>query len=204
MNPQFSNTDTESFVIYLASASPRRRQLLQQAGICFRVIFPDVDEVLQPGESAEGFVQRMALTKARAGLALVTGENRPPAPVLGADTCVVLGNEIFGKPRDREDGMRMLTRLAGRSHEVLTGVALVTEGSEKQALSRSRVVFRPLSVNEIEDYWHGGEPADKAGAYAIQGQAAIFIERIEGSYTGIVGLPLFEVVNMIRKIGEKS
>ena len=108
-------------------------------------------------------------------------------------------NIKIGKPRDREDGIRILTRLAGRSHEVLTGAALVNEGNVLQVLSRNRVVFGPLSANEIEDYWHSGEPVDKAGAYAIQGKAAAFIERIEGSYTGIVGLPLFEVVNMIKK-----
>mgnify|MGYP002335757358 CR=1 FL=1 len=178
--------------------------MLQQAGIHFEVILPAIEEVARPGESAEEFVMRMALEKAQAGLAQVAAENRPPAPVLGADTCIVLDNEIIGKPRDHEDGIRMLTKLAGRSHEVLTGVAVVNEEKVLQVLSRSQVTFAPLSADEIEHYWRGGEPVDKAGGYAIQGQAAAFIERIEGSYTGIVGLPLFEVVTMIKKIGAKS
>ena len=187
--------------VYLASASPRRRELLQQAGIRYQVILPDIDEVVQLGESAEVFVIRVAREKAQAGQALVIKEGRPAAPVLGADTCIVLENEIIGKPGSRAEGIRMLTRLAGRSHEVLTGVALVEEGNIQQALSCSRVVFGPLSAKEIEDYWESGEPADKAGAYAIQGKAGAFIERIEGSYTGIVGLPLNEIVSMIKKTG---
>ncbi len=201
VNPESGSPDPNTVTVYLASASPRRRELLQQAGIRYQVIQPNIDEVVHPGESAEAFVLRMAREKAQAGQALVIKEGRPVAPVLGADTCIVLENEIIGKPVDREEGIRILTSLAGRSHEVLTGVALAEEGSIQQALSRSRVVFGPLSAKEIEDYWESGEPADKAGAYAIQGKAGAFIERIEGSYTGIVGLPLNEIVNMIRKTG---
>lgn len=203
-NPEPDSPGLKQVSVYLASASPRRRQLLQQAGIRFEVILPAIEEVARPGESAEEFVMRMALEKAQAGLAQVVAENRPRAPVLGADTCIVLDNEIIGKPRDHADGIRMLTKLAGRSHEVLTGVAVVNEEKVLQVLSRSQVTFAPLSADEIEHYWRGGEPVDKAGGYAIQGQAAAFIERIEGSYTGIVGLPLFEVVTMIKKIGAKS
>ncbi|MEE8388137.1 MAG: Maf family protein [Acidiferrobacterales bacterium] len=204
MNPDSDSPDLKQITVYLASASPRRRQLLQQAGVHFQVILPDIDEVVKSKESAEEFVMRMALEKAQAGLALVIKENRPLAPVLGADTCIVLENEIIGKPGSRAEGIRMLTRLAGRSHEVLTGVALVEEENIQQALSRSRVVFVPLSAKEIEDYWESGEPVGKAGAYAIQGKAGAFVERIEGSYTGIVGLPLNDIVSMIKKTGARS
>ncbi len=201
VNPESGSPGPNVITVYLASASPRRRALLQQAGIRHQVVLPDIEEVVQPGESAEVFVMRVARDKARAGQALVAKEGKPSAPVLAADTCIVLDNEIIGKPGDREEGIRILTRLAGRSHEVLTAVVLMEEGKSQQALSRSRVVFGPLSEKEIEDYWQSGEPVDKAGAYAIQGKAAAFIERIEGSYTGIVGLPLFEVVSMIKKTG---
>lgn len=187
--------------MYLASASPRRQQLLHQIGISQQVVRQDIDETVRQDESPEAFVLRMALEKAQAGLAHVQAEGVVLAPVLGADTCIVLDGEIIGKARDRSDGLRILQRLAGRSHQVLTGVALVTGDTVQQVLSRSVVVFGPLSKKEIEAYWDSGEPADKAGAYAIQGKAAAFIERIEGSYTGIVGLPLFEVVNMIKKTG---
>lgn len=201
MNPESGSSGPNAISVYLASASPRRQALLQQAGIRFKVILPEIEEVKHPGESAEVFVMRVARDKARAGRELVIKEGRPAAPVLAADTCIVLDKEIIGKPGDREEGIRILTSLAGRSHGVLTAVVLMEEGKSQQALSRSRVVFGPMSEKEIEDYWESGEPIDKAGAYAIQGKAAVFIERIEGSYTGIVGLPLFEVVNMIKKIG---
>lgn len=203
MNPESDNISPENVTVYLASASPRRQELLRQAGIVHAVILPDTEEVVRPGESAEDFVMRMALDKARAGQARVISEGMPPAPVLSADTCIVVENEIIGKPLNRADGISILKRLAGRSHEVLTGVALIKDNGIQQALSRSQVVFGPLSDKEIETYWESGEPVDKAGAYAIQGRAAAFIERIEGSYSGIVGLPLFDVVNMIKKTGAR-
>lgn len=201
MNPESGRANPNTVTVYLASASPRRQALLQQAGIHHQVILPEIEEVVESGESAEIFVMRVARDKARAGQALVIKEGRSAAPVLAADTCIVLDSEIIGKPDNREDGISILTRLAGRSHEVLTAVVLMEEGTSQQVLSRSRVVFGPLTEKEIGDYWESGEPVDKAGAYAIQGKAAAFIERIEGSYTGIVGLPLFEVVNMIKKTG---
>ncbi|MFV1997097.1 MAG: nucleoside triphosphate pyrophosphatase [Acidiferrobacterales bacterium] len=201
MNSESGSPGPGTVTVYLASASPRRQALLKQAGIRFQVILPDVEEVAQPGELAEDFVMRVARDKAQAGQDLVIKENRPSAPVLAADTCIDLDNEIIGKPGDREEGLRILSRLAGRSHQVLTAVVLMEEEKSQQVLSRSRVAFGPLSEKEIEDYWESGEPVDKAGAYAIQGKAAAFIEHIEGSYTGIVGLPLFEVVNMIKKSG---
>jgi len=201
LNSGIGRAKPKPITIYLASASPRRQQLLHQVGVSHQVIVPDVDEVVWQGESPEAFVTRMALEKAQAGLARVQAEGLSPAPVLGADTCIVLDEEIIGKARDRSDGIRILQRLAGRSHQVLTGVALVTGDDVQQALSRSIVTFRALSNEEIETYWDSGEPDDKAGAYAIQGKAAAFIERIEGSYSGIVGLPLFDVVNMIKNSG---
>ncbi len=204
MKSESKRQSIKSFTVYLASASPRRQDLLRQAGIAHQVIVPSIDEVVQSGETAEEFVMRVAREKAQFVLALIAQQGKPAAPVLGADTCIALEGEIFGKPADREQGIHMLSRLAGRSHEVLTGVALLSEGKLLQELSRSRVVFGAISASEIEDYWDSGEPADKAGAYAIQGSAAAFIERIEGSYTGIVGLPLFEVTNMIKKFGALS
>lgn len=201
VNPGIDRSYAEPITVYLASASPRRRQLLHQLGIRHRVIRPDIDETARQDESPQDFVLRMALEKARAGFARVRAEGLALAPVLAADTCIVLDGEIIGKARDRADGIRILQRLAGRSHQVLTGVALVDGDVVQQVMSCSVVVFGPLSVEEIEAYWDSGEPVDKAGAYAIQGKAAAFIERIEGSYSGIVGLPLCEVVNMIKKTG---
>lgn len=201
VNPGIERNNAEPITVYLASASPRRRQLLHQLGIRHQVVHPGIDETVRQDESPQDFVLRMALEKARAGLVRVQADGSMSAPVLAADTCIVLGGEIIGKARDRADGIRILQRLAGRSHQVLTGVALVEGDVVQQVLSCSVVVFGPLSVEEIEAYWDSGEPVDKAGAYAIQGKAAAFIERIEGSYSGIVGLPLFEVVNMIKKTG---
>jgi septum formation protein len=203
VNPESDSISPENVTVYLASASPRRQELLRQAGIAHAVILPDIEEVVRPGESAEDFVMRMALDKARAGQARMISEGRLPAPVLSADTCIVVENEIIGKSLNRADGISILKRLAGQSHEVLTGVALIKDNDIQQVLSRSQVVFGPLSDKEIEAYWESGEPVDKAGAYAIQGRAAAFIERIEGSYSGIVGLPLFDVVNMIKKTGAR-
>jgi septum formation protein len=180
-------------MIYLASASPRRQELLRQAGIAFEALPSGVGEVREPHERPEDYVLRVALDKARAVAARVQREGRAPRPVLGADTEVVLGDEVFGKPRDRERGLAMLRRLAGCTHEVLTGLALVGPGGERTALSRSRVTFGPMTEAEILGYWDSGEPADKAGAYAVQGRAALYIARIEGSYSGIMGLPLHEL-----------
>jgi septum formation protein len=196
-----SDSNRNTPVVILASASPRRQELLRQIGVSFQTVEPDVDETPGHNESADAFVLRLALEKARVGLRMVRERDLNGAPVLGADTCIVFDGEILGKPDDREHGIAMLTRLAGRSHEVLTGVALVDDGREQQVISRSRVTFAHLSPDEIAAYWDTGEPADKAGAYAVQGRAATFIERIEGSYSGIVGLPLFEVAHMLKNLG---
>ena len=196
-----SDSNRNTPVVILASASPRRQELLRQIGVSFQTVEPDVDETPGHNESADAFVLRLALEKAHVGLRMARERGLNGAPVLGADTCIVFDGEILGKPDDREHGIAMLTRLAGRSHEVLTGVALVDDGREQQVISRSRVTFAHLSPDEIAAYWDTGEPVDKAGAYAVQGRAATFIERIEGSYSGIVGLPLFEVAHMLKNLG---
>lgn len=187
-------------LIYLASASPRRQQLLRQLGVHFDVISSDVAEEPLALEPARGYVARLARAKARQGALFVRERGRPERPVLAADTEVVLDGEILGKPRDRAHGLALLGRLSGRTHEVLTAVCLLHQDEMHEALSESRVTFAALSSAEIEEYWASGEPLDKAGGYAIQGRAAAFAARIEGSYTGIVGLPLFEVAQLLKRI----
>jgi septum formation protein len=190
--------------LFLASASPRRRELLAQAGIAFEVVGGVmIDETPQPGEDAAALVRRLALGKARAGLAVLAARRVEPgsARVLGADTEVVLDGRIFGKPHSEADCMAMLAALSGRTHEVLSAVALVGGGSERVEVSLTRVSFRAIAAAEARAYWATGEPGDKAGGYAIQGRAAAFVTRIEGSYSGVVGLPLFETLQMLRSEG---
>jgi septum formation protein len=191
-------------VIYLASASPRRQELLRQAGIAFEAISSNLVEAPQPGESAEDYVRRVAADKARSVAGLIRSRGLPECPVLGADTEVVLDGEVLGKPADRAHGLAMLRRLSGRGHEVLSALVLIHGGIERTALSRSRVTFAPLTDGEIARYWETGEPADKAGGYAVQGRAAAFIRHIEGSYSGIVGLPLYELAQLLRQAGVES
>ena len=184
--------------IYLASQSPRRQALLQQIGVDFGLLAVDVDETPRAGEAAAVFVERVALDKARAGRA------RMPAgrtlPVLGADTCVVASGNIMGKPRGREHALEMLQLLSGTTHEVLSAVALAGD-HEALRVQASRVTFRTLSTAECAAYWDTGEPADKAGAYAIQGLAAMFITQLAGSYSGVMGLPLYETAELLREFG---
>jgi septum formation protein len=181
--------------LVLASASPRRAALLSQLGLAFTVNAGDIDETRRPGEAVEDMVQRLALTKAEAA---ARGET---LPVLGADTVVVVDGTVLGKPADRVEGLWMLTRLSGRAHEVLTAIALVHGRRCEVRLSRSVVTFRPISAAEAEAYWASGEPRDKAGGYGIQGIGGIFAERIEGSYSGIVGLPLAETEALLQAFG---
>lgn len=188
-------------MIYLASASPRRQELLRQLGIEFEAIPSNILEVRQTGETPAEYVARVARDKARYVAKLVKDRELPPAPVLGADTEVVLDGEILGKPCDREHGIALLRRLAGRAHDVLSAICVVHRGGEHAALSASRVTFSPLTDTEIARYWDTGEPADKAGAYAIQGRAAAYIARLEGSYSGVMGLPLHELAGILKKIG---
>jgi septum formation protein len=181
--------------LVLASASPRRAALLSQLGLAFTVNAGDIDETRRPGEAVEDMVQRLALTKAEAA---ARGET---LPVLGADTVVVVDGTVLGKPADRVEGLWMLTQLSGRAHEVLTAIALVHGRRSEVRLSRSVVTFRPISAAEAEAYWASGEPRDKAGGYGIQGIGGIFAERIEGSYSGIVGLPLAETEALLQAFG---
>lgn len=188
-------------MIYLASASPRRHTLLRQLGVEFTVIMPRVPEAPVGVEPPAAYVHRLAHGKARAASAEVVERGLSAHPVLAADTCVVLGAELLGKPRDRAHAESMLRRLSGREHQVLTAVVVLHSGTVHDALSVSRVWFRTLSEAEIGRYCESGEPADKAGAYALQGRAAAFVERIDGSYSGIVGLPLFEVARLLQRAG---
>lgn len=187
-------------MIYLASASPRRQELLHQLGIEFEAMPSNILEVREAGETPTQYVTRVAGDKARRVAQLVRERGLPVHPVLGADTEVVLDGEILGKPENAAHGMDMLRRLAGRAHEVLSAVCVWHNGKEYTAMNTSRVTFRPLSPAEIEQYWNTGEPRDKAGAYAIQGRAAAFISRLEGSYSGVMGLPLYELDDILRKI----
>ena len=179
----------------LASASPRRRELLQQIGCHFSVAPADIDESVLEAESAGDYVTRMAMQKALAGWH--ANESRQ-LPVLGADTAVVLNEEIFGKPSGQDDAVSMLSRLSGKTHRVLSAVAMVLGDKQQLVLSETRVTFRPLSREECIDYWQTGEPSDKAGGYAIQGLGAIFVSSINGSYSGVVGLPLAETCQLLK------
>jgi septum formation protein len=185
-------------MIILASQSPRRAELLAQAGIDFRVEPAHIDETVRADERAADYVERIAV-----GKALAVRAGHPDRPVLGADTAVVLDQAILGKPADRDDGIRMLLALSRRTHDVLTGVAVAAD-TVHYRLNVSQVRFREISEREAEAYWATGEPADKAGGYAIQGLAAAFVERIEGSYSGIMGLPLFETLQVLDEIGVRA
>jgi len=183
----------------LASASPRRRELLEQLGYRFRVLAAPIAEIPAPGEGGADYVCRLAREKAIAARALPHAD--PQLPVLGADTEVVIDGRILGKPATLEDAEQMLGALSGRSHEVFSAVAVNDGRIERVVLCRTAVRLRQLSREEIRAYWHSGEPRDKAGGYAIQGLAAEFVERIEGSYTAVVGLPVCETAALLREFG---
>ncbi len=187
--------------LYLASASPRRSALLTQIGLAHHVRPVDVDESRVGCEAPQDYVGRLAQTKAGRLWQHLNPDEQVHAYVLGSDTCVVLGDEIFGKPVDRADGVRMLQRLSGRTHQVRTAVALRTARGCEISSNVSEVSFRELSITECELYWQSGEPADKAGGYAVQGLAAIFISRLTGSYSGIMGLPLYETAQLLQRGG---
>ena len=195
--------------IYLASRSPRRRELLAQVGVRFDLLLfrvppredAEVNEDWQPGEIPEAYVQRVARAKAEFGADLIARRAIVARPVLAADTTLDLDGEIIGKPRDEADAIAILTRLSGRSHRVLTAIAVAQDERVEQRLSVSTVRFRPVGADEIKRYVQSGEPMDKAGAYGIQGRAALFIEEIHGSHSGIVGLPLCETALLLREFG---
>lgn len=200
---------TPSKKIYLASKSPRRRELLHQIGIAFEVILlrdapprgPDVTEIVLPNEKAHDYVARVTQEKAQAAWKYMLMRKLPAHPILAADTSVILDDHILGKPADMEQAMAMLSSLAGRSHTVLTSIALQTEHQLLHCTQESEVHFCAMSADEIRTYCQTNEPYDKAGGYGIQGLAARYISHIKGSYSGIMGLPLFETCNLLQQAG---
>jgi len=182
--------------IILASASPRRKELLDQIKVTYAVNPVELDETPRLNEAPLAYVQRLAAEKSAACVAQIGSA----VPVLAADTAVVLGNQIMGKPKDRDDALSMLTQLSGQTHQVYTAISL--RGlRHHQAVSITEVAFRRLTTPEMLAYWHSGEPADKAGSYAIQGLGSVFVESITGSFSGVVGLPLFETADLLAKQG---
>ena len=197
--------------IYLASRSPRRRELLTQIGVRYHLLLfrnrpdspPDVDESILPDEAADRYVERVARAKAQAGWKLLRLRNLPLAPVLAADTTVSFEGRILGKPANRNEAVEMLAALSGQRHEVLTAVALARDDQIDSLLSRSEVLFKKLSADEIAQYVATGECDDKAGAYAIQGRAARFVMELRGSYSGVMGLPLYETAQLLEKLRDR-
>jgi septum formation protein len=181
--------------LYLASSSPRRRELLTQIGVAFTAHVVPIDESVLVGEAPAAYVERLARAKAHAALAELHAVDH--AVVLGADTCVVLDGHILGKPTDQADAAAMLRALSGRSHQVLSAVALVSAQRVEAQVVSAEVSFRSISAAEIEAYWASGEPQDKAGSYAIQGLGAIFVRHLQGSYSAVVGLPLCETAALL-------
>jgi septum formation protein len=197
--------------IYLASRSPRRRELLAQIGVRYHLLLfrervgelPEVNEDSLHGEAPSAYVERMARSKAEAGWRRMLQRNLPPAPVLAADTTVALGGKIYGKPANREHAAEMLAALAGKRHEVLTGVAIKNYDHIDFTLSVSEVQLAPLTADDIAQYVGSGECDDKAGAYAIQGRAARFVVELRGSYSGVMGLPLYETAQLLDRMRER-
>lgn len=193
--------------VYLASQSPRRRQLLEQLGVAYELLLPDADEdaealeVVLPREAPLAYVQRVTQLKLDAALARLKKRGLPVAPVLCSDTTVALGRVILGKPLDETDAVRILRALSGKTHRVLTAVALGTEQQRQQAVSISKVTFATLSDAQIQAYVDSGEPMGKAGAYGVQGRVAAHIAHISGSYSGIMGLPMYETNNLLHVFG---
>lgn len=203
--------------VYLASSSPRRKELLAQLGVRFAVVHPHVDESFLADETAEYYVARLALDKARRGLQIAReAPSSIDKPVIGADTCIVVGDVLVGKPKNRQHYLQLMAQLSGNRHKVYSAVAIAgrpispchpspnsrADGvGEKCLVSSTTVRFREISIQEREWYWLSGEPKDKAGGYAIQGLAAAFVESIEGSYSAVVGLPLFETAQLLAEFG---
>jgi septum formation protein len=195
--------------VYLASQSPRRRQLLEQIGVRYELLLPDDGEdsealeIVKPGEAPATYVKRVTGLKLDAALARLQRRGLPPAPVLCSDTTVALGRAIYGKPADEADAVRMLRELSAHTHRVLTAVAVQSGRKRLDALSDSRVSFAAMTPAQVRAYVASGEPMGKAGAYGVQGRAAAYIARIDGSYTGIMGLPLHETAQLLRQAGLK-
>jgi len=193
------NFTQTSAQIILASASPRRRELLQQIGIKAIAQAVDIDETKKPDESVKKYVERLAMEKAQRGFDVI--DNDDLLPVLGSDTIVEIDGEVLGKPEDRQHAKDILMRLSGQQHEVHTSVAIVTADKKVMTTSSSHVQFKKLETSEIENYLATGEADDKAGAYAIQGIAAQFVKNINGSFSGVMGLPLYETVELLKQCG---
>ena len=191
---------TDAAAFCLASASPRRRELLSQIGLKPHILPSDIDESVLEGESPHTYVCRMATEKARKASATLASQGQG-LPVLAADTAVISKLQILGKPESKSDAVRMLTLLSESEHSVLSAVALDSDRGLKVVLNDTRVQFRKISPAEMDSYWHSGEPKDKAGAYAIQGLGSVFVRAIHGSYSGVVGLPLYETVELLREYG---
>jgi len=187
-------------MIYLASSSPRRKELLQQMGVLFKVVPQYADESHINGESSETYVSRLALEKAKDGL---FRQKNQQIPVLGSDTAVILNGKILGKPENKQHAIEMLLSLSDQTHQVISAVALVNQDKQEQILSISEVSFTKLSRTMCEQYWQTGEPADKAGSYGIQGLGALFVRNINGSYSGVMGLPIFETQLLLKKFSIK-
>ncbi|MGR5236214.1 Maf family protein [Vibrio alfacsensis] len=185
----------KGFPLVLASGSPRRKELLAQLGYEFDIVLPDIEEAKQDHEQAQDYVLRLSLEKAQTGLAMA----KPDSVVLGSDTVVVCDNQVLEKPKSFEDSKRMLNNLSGRQHQVMTAVSIVSSEQQHSVVVITDVWFKPLSEEEIEQYWQSGEPCDKAGSYGIQGLGGRFVTRIEGSYHAVVGLPLFETDQLIQE-----
>ncbi len=183
-------------LVILASASPRRAELLRQIGVSFEQHPSSIDETRLPGESPEAYVQRLAAEKAHAALAKCND-----CVVIGSDTVVVLDSTVFGKPEDEQDHARMFAQLSGRTHHVLTAVTVTSGTDSRHALSRSSVTFSEISEADTARYWRTGEPADKAGGYAVQGMAAMFINNLSGSYSSVMGLPVRETALLLSEFG---
>lgn len=196
---------TDPALLYLASASPRRHDILSQMGIPHHVLSvpppPGEDEPIHDGESAADYVRRTARDKARHALHWIGSQFLPPLPILGADTTVILDGNILGKPRNRDDAAATLKRLSGREHEVRTAIVIVHAGRLHEDVSVTRVRFRDLTEHDIEIYCATGEPMGKAGSYAIQGWAGRFVAHLDGSYTGVMGLPMYETDQLLIKAG---
>jgi len=198
---------TRHSFVYLASQSPRRKQLLEQLGIKFELLLPDASEdaealeVVRPNEKPRTYVQRVTALKLEAALQRLKNRGLTPAPVLCSDTTVAIGNTIFAKPDNAEHAKEMLRQLSGQTHRVLTAVSIGTMRKQSRALSISQVRFADLSKQDIDRYVASQEPLGKAGSYAIQGKAAAFISHISGNYSGIMGLPMFETAHLLREFG---
>ncbi|WP_188149972.1 Maf family protein [Teredinibacter waterburyi] len=184
-----------SVSLYLASQSPRRRELLDQIGVSYKVVSIDVEECAAPSELPLAYVCRLAADKAAAGVVQTAGN----IPVLGSDTVVVCDDLLLEKPQSREHAVAMLQQLSGRGHQVITAVCVANTERSETLYSLTEVEFRGISVAEAESYWESGEPADKAGGYAIQGLGAVFVKKMSGSYTGVVGLPLYETQLLLNR-----